>query len=124
MRRIPLWSSAFFLFCYLCNMEQNNIIALTENFVRETLKGAEGGHDWFHIERVWRLAKRIAVAENAYLLVVELAALLPEVAADGVVGCCVPWRQCAQGVREGSGRLLAGRRGRRAGLVSPCSGRR
>ena len=65
---------------YLCIMEQNNIIALTENFVRETLKGAEGGHDWFHIERVWKLAKRIAVAENADLLVVELAALLHDIA--------------------------------------------
>ena len=61
-------------------MNDKLIISLTERFVRETLVGAEGGHDWFHIERVWKLAKRIAVTENVNLLVVELAALLHDIA--------------------------------------------
>lgn len=61
-------------------MEQNRIIELTVDFVRETLKGAEGGHDWWHIERVWRLSRKIALAENVHLLTVELAALLHDIA--------------------------------------------
>jgi uncharacterized protein len=36
----------------------------TVEFVKEKLEGAEAGHDWFHIERVWKLAKKIAETEN------------------------------------------------------------
>jgi len=49
-------------------------------FVKETLAGAEGGHDWFHIERVWKNAKLIASGEECDLEVVELAALLHDIA--------------------------------------------
>ena len=49
-------------------------------FVKKTLAGAEGGHDWFHIERVWRNAKLIASGEECDLEVVELAALLHDIA--------------------------------------------
>ena len=49
-------------------------------FVKKTLAGAEGGHDWFHIERVWRNAKLIASSEECDLEVVELAALLHDIA--------------------------------------------
>jgi uncharacterized protein len=31
----------------------------TVEFVKEKLEGAEAGHDWFHIERVWKLAKKL-----------------------------------------------------------------
>ncbi len=55
-------------------------VSATVIFVKKTLKNAEGGHDWFHIERVWKLAKTIATEENANLLVVELAALLHDIA--------------------------------------------
>jgi len=49
--------------------------------VRETTERSGGrSRTGFDIERVWRLAKRIAVAENADLLVVELAALLHDIA--------------------------------------------
>ncbi|MDB5026089.1 MAG: hypothetical protein JWP78_3844 [Mucilaginibacter sp.] len=61
-------------------MEHAVIIEKTRNFVRETLEGAEGGHDWWHIHRVWVNARRIADTENADLLVVELAALLHDIA--------------------------------------------
>ena len=44
------------------------------------MHNAEGGHDWWHIERVWKNAKLIAKNENADLFVVELAALLHDVA--------------------------------------------
>lgn len=52
----------------------------TAEFVRESLQGAEGGHDWWHILRVWNLAKHIARTEKVDLLVVELGALLHDIA--------------------------------------------
>lgn len=59
--------------------KQSQIDAVVLN-VKQQLQNAEGGHDWFHIERVWRNAKFIAQKENADLFVVELAALLHDIA--------------------------------------------
>ncbi len=59
---------------------QNEIIQKTSEYVRQTLAGAEGGHDWWHIYRVWKLAKNIAAKEDADLFTVELAALLHDIA--------------------------------------------
>ena len=56
------------------------IIQLTAEFVKKTLANAEGGHDWWHIWRVWQLSKKIAETEDASLFVVELAALLHDIA--------------------------------------------
>nr|WP_294792627.1 HD domain-containing protein [uncultured Mucilaginibacter sp.] len=61
-------------------MEHTDIINKTIDFVKETLKDAEGGHDWHHIERVYNNAKNIAETEDADILVVELAALLHDIA--------------------------------------------
>ncbi|NHA06528.1 HD domain-containing protein [Mucilaginibacter sp. HC2] len=61
-------------------MEHSELIDATVQFVRETLKNAEGGHDWWHIQRVWTNAKLIAQTEKADLLTVELAALLHDIA--------------------------------------------
>jgi uncharacterized protein len=61
-------------------MEHTDIIDNTIDFVKETLKDAEGGHDWHHIERVYNNAKNIAETEDADILVVELAALLHDIA--------------------------------------------
>ena len=61
-------------------MEQAAIIEKTVNFVQETLKNAEGGHDWWHIQRVWTNAKLLARTEDCDLLTVELAALLHDIA--------------------------------------------
>jgi uncharacterized protein len=44
------------------------------------LKNAEGGHDWWHIYRVWTNARRIAQTEECDLLIVELGALLHDIA--------------------------------------------
>lgn len=57
-----------------------NLIQTTIAFVKEKLEGAEAGHDWFHIERVWKLSKKIADSETCNLQVVELAALLHDIA--------------------------------------------
>jgi uncharacterized protein len=58
----------------------NNLIESTIQFVKEKLEGAEAGHDWFHIERVWKLSKKIAEKEECTLEVVELSALLHDIA--------------------------------------------
>lgn len=58
----------------------NNLIADTAAFVKEKLKGAEAGHDWYHIERVWKLSVKIAGNEPCNREVVELAALLHDIA--------------------------------------------
>jgi len=49
-------------------------------FVKQKLSNAEGGHDWFHIERVYKNALQIAKKENCDLQVVKLAALLHDIA--------------------------------------------
>jgi uncharacterized protein len=61
-------------------MEHAQIIDQTKTFVQNTLRDAEGGHDWWHIYRVWQNAKLIAQSETADLLTVELAALLHDIA--------------------------------------------
>lgn len=61
-------------------MEKQQIIKNTEAFVKNALKDAEGGHDWFHILRVWNNAKRISKNENVDGFVVELGALLHDIA--------------------------------------------
>ncbi|WP_129716922.1 HD domain-containing protein [Pedobacter sp. SYP-B3415] len=48
--------------------------------VRAVLKDAEAGHDWFHIERVWKTAMAISREEGADELVVTFAALLHDIA--------------------------------------------
>lgn len=58
----------------------NQIIDSTIKFVKETLAGAEAGHDWFHIDRVYKNAIAINKIEQADDLVVALAALLHDIA--------------------------------------------
>lgn len=58
----------------------NDIIKKTIIFVKEELKDAEGGHDWFHIERVYKNAQLIAKSEKVNHTVVALAALLHDIA--------------------------------------------
>ncbi|ARV09597.1 phosphohydrolase [Winogradskyella sp. PC-19] len=58
----------------------NSLIDQTIAFVKTELANAEGGHDWFHIERVYKNALHIAKKENVDILVVSLAALLHDIA--------------------------------------------
>lgn len=57
-----------------------SVIANTITFVKQQLHDAEGGHDWFHIERVYKNALLIAQGETCDLDVVKLGALLHDVA--------------------------------------------
>jgi len=61
-------------------MTNNDIIETTKNYVRATLKDAEGGHDWFHTLRVYHNAILISKGENVDALVVALGALLHDIA--------------------------------------------
>jgi uncharacterized protein len=58
----------------------NPLIEETIVFVKEKLRGAEGGHDWFHIERVYKNALLLAKTEACDLNVVALGALLHDIA--------------------------------------------
>ncbi len=61
-------------------MDNEILINKTVSFVKAQLQSAEGGHDWWHILRVWNNAKAIAAAEGGNLQVIELAALLHDIA--------------------------------------------
>ena len=61
-------------------MTRPDIINYTAQHVRTKLSGEGSGHDWFHIERVWKNAIHIGNQENADMFVVELAALLHDIA--------------------------------------------
>src|SRR5882762_9291858 len=61
-------------------MEHAETVDKTIAFVKQTLKDAEGGHDWWHIHRVWNNTRLIAQTEQADALTVELAALLHDIA--------------------------------------------
>lgn len=56
------------------------LIRKTINLVKEKLEGTESGHDWFHIERVWKLSLQIQEKEGGDKLIIELAALLHDIA--------------------------------------------
>ena len=56
------------------------IIDNTILFVKQQLENAEGGHDWFHIERVYKNALLIAEGVDCDLIVVKLGALLHDIA--------------------------------------------
>jgi len=61
-------------------MNKEQIILNTIDFVKETLEGAEGGHDWFHIERVYKNALLISENEKVDRFTVQLGALLHDIA--------------------------------------------
>jgi len=60
--------------------DSDSLIGKTAEYVRSLLVGEGSGHDWWHIYRVWKMSVRIAKEENANLLVVELGALLHDIA--------------------------------------------
>ncbi len=61
-------------------MNNEFILLKTVQFVKDQLKEAEGGHDWFHVDRVYQNTLLIAKQENVDILVVSLGALLHDIA--------------------------------------------
>ncbi|MBF0431888.1 MAG: HD domain-containing protein [Fibrobacteria bacterium] len=58
----------------------SKVLSQTSDFVQNKLKGEGSGHDWWHVYRVWTLAIKLAEKEGADLFIVELAALLHDIA--------------------------------------------
>ena len=61
-------------------MSEEEILNTTKRFVKNELRGAEGGHDWWHIERVVNNARLISQSELVNYFIVELASLLHDIA--------------------------------------------
>jgi uncharacterized protein len=61
-------------------VDRDSVVATTQAFVRGQLAGEASGHDWWHVHRVWRTAVVIGTVEEADLYVVQLAALLHDIA--------------------------------------------
>jgi len=61
-------------------MEKEKVINETIDFVKIKLNGDSSGHDWWHIYRVWNMAKKLQQTEGGNLFIIELAALLHDVA--------------------------------------------
>ena len=61
-------------------MNKEYIIKQTQEYVRKTLGGEGSGHDWWHIYRVWKNAIFIGQREGIDLFIVQLAALLHDIA--------------------------------------------
>jgi len=61
-------------------MDKNQIINQTAEYIKLRLSGEGSGHDWWHVYRVWKNAVHIAESEEADLFIVELAALLHDIA--------------------------------------------
>jgi uncharacterized protein len=56
------------------------VLKKTADHVRELLAADSSGHDWWHIQRVWNNALHLAQREKADSFVVQLAALLHDIA--------------------------------------------
>lgn len=56
------------------------LIRYTAEYVRQKMLGESSGHDWWHVYRVWQMALKIGSAERADLTVVQLGALLHDIA--------------------------------------------
>ncbi len=61
-------------------MNPQSVIDAAVLHIQTVLQGDSSGHDWWHIYRVWRMAVRLCAAEQADLFVVQLAALLHDIA--------------------------------------------
>jgi len=61
-------------------MNSQDLIEKTSLYVQKELADDGSGHDWWHVYRVWSIAKKIAQKESADQTTVELAALLHDIA--------------------------------------------
>jgi len=61
-------------------MDKEKIVEQTAAYIKTRLSGEGSGHDWWHVYRVWKNAVHLAEFEKADLFIVELAALLHDIA--------------------------------------------
>ncbi len=62
------------------SMDGEKLISAVANEVQERLAEESSGHDWWHVYRVWKMAQHIGKEEGADMLIVNLAALLHDIA--------------------------------------------
>lgn len=68
-------------FEYFCQMTEKEIIDKTTSFLQHEFANESTGHDWYHIERVWKLSRELALMEgDVDLFVVEMGALIHDIA--------------------------------------------
>ena len=107
-------------------------ISRTADFVREKFATDPSAHDWWHLWRVWQVARRLATDEGATVWIVELAALLhdiadwkfcdgdltigPQRAAEWLAGIGVPTE-----IQQRGAEIIAGVSYRGAGVPTPMS---
>ena len=60
-------------------MKKERIVERIAEKVRKDLENEGSGHDWWHVYRVWKMAKHVSKEESADTFVVELAALLHDI---------------------------------------------
>lgn len=80
------------------NKTRKDIILKTAKYAEETLAHEATGHDWLHVRRVWRNANMLGRASGADMFVVELAALLHDIA---------DWKAHGGDSRAGAGKTEA-----------------
>lgn len=56
--------------------QQSAIISKTEKYIQKTFDSEGSGHDWWHIFRVNKMARKIADTEGGDLFIIEMASLL------------------------------------------------
>ncbi len=61
-------------------VKHNKVIQATQQFVKNKMMGEGSGHDWWHIVRVLKNAQQISAKEGGDSYVIELAALLHDIA--------------------------------------------
>lgn len=68
------------------DLAQSALIERVAAQIRRRFVGESSGHDWYHIQRVWKLTQQIAAQEGANLEIAELGALVHDIA---------DWKFCA-----------------------------
>lgn len=84
-------------------MNKQAIVAETKQMVKERLMNEGTGHDWYHIERVWKMASKLAEKEQANSFIVEMAALLHDLIDDKLVSDTSQATQEVEYFLEGAG---------------------
>jgi uncharacterized protein len=60
-------------------MNSTEIVSQIKSIIKKQFENESTGHDWFHIERVYKMAAFLQKTEGGDLEIIELAALLHEV---------------------------------------------
>jgi len=64
----------------MASINKQTIIKKTADHIAKEFDSEASGHDWYHIKRVWQIAKEISAKEKSDTFVVEMGALLHDIA--------------------------------------------